>query len=62
VPPRDKRAGFDACIDHGRRIFRNCSRRRARIGVDVYFENVGVPVFDAVLPLFQYVRALFGAG
>ena len=45
--------GFDACIDHrapglGERLAAACPD-----GIDVYFENVGGAVFDAVLPLLN---------
>ncbi len=45
--------GFDACIDHHApelpaRLAAACPR-----GIDVYFENVGGAVFDAVLPLLN---------
>lgn len=45
--------GFDACIDHhdpemGRGLAAACPD-----GIDVYYENVGGPVFDAVLPLLK---------
>lgn len=45
--------GFDACVDHrdpqlAQQLAAACSD-----GVDVYFENVGGPVFDAVLPLLN---------
>ena len=45
--------GFDACIDHrcadfAQRLANACPR-----GIDVYFENVGGAVFDAVLPLLN---------
>jgi NADPH-dependent curcumin reductase CurA len=48
--------GFDACIDHSqaelpRRLATACPQ-----GIDVYFENVGGAVFDAVAPLLN-VRA-----
>ncbi len=48
--------GFDACLDHHladlpQRLAAACPR-----GIDVYFENVGGAVFDAVLPLLN-VRA-----
>lgn len=45
--------GFDACIDHHgtglpQRLALACPK-----GIDVYFENVGGAVFDAVLPLLN---------
>jgi NADPH-dependent curcumin reductase CurA len=45
--------GFDACIDHhsadlDKQLSMACSK-----GIDVYFENVGGKVFDAVLPLLN---------
>lgn len=45
--------GFDACID--RRDPRFAARLAAACpdGIDVYFENVGGPVLDAVLPLLN---------
>src|SRR4051812_22807718 len=45
--------GFDACIDHRAADFPAQLKGACPQGVDVYFENVGVPVFDAVLPLFN---------
>jgi len=45
--------GFDACIDHRATDFPDQLKAACPKGVDVYFENVGVPVFDAVLPLFN---------
>jgi len=45
--------GFDQCLDHrepdlGKRLAAACPK-----GIDVYFENVGGAVFDAVLPYFN---------
>lgn len=45
--------GFDACLDHhtgnlAQRLQQACPK-----GIDVYFENVGGKVFDAVLPLLN---------
>ncbi|GEM78938.1 NADP-dependent oxidoreductase [Vibrio superstes] len=45
--------GFDACIDHkaddlAEQLANACSN-----GIDVYFENVGGKVFDAVMPLLN---------
>ncbi len=45
--------GFDECLDHrapnlGQRLKEACPR-----GIDVYYENVGGAVFEAVLPLLN---------
>ena len=45
--------GFDDCVDHRARDFAERLKAACSKGIDVYFENVGVPVFDAVLPLFN---------
>ncbi len=45
--------GFDACIDHRRDDFAEALGAACPRGIDVYFENVGGPVFDAVLPLLN---------
>jgi len=45
--------GFDACVDHRASDFADQLKATCPKGADVYFENVGVPVFDAVLPLFN---------
>jgi NADPH-dependent curcumin reductase CurA len=44
---------FDACVSHLSPTFAEDLRAACPAGVDVYFENVGGPVFDAVLPLFN---------
>jgi NADPH-dependent curcumin reductase len=44
---------FDACVSHLSPTFAADLRAACPAGVDVYFENVGGPVFDAVLPLFN---------
>jgi hypothetical protein len=44
---------FDACVSHLSPTFPADLRAACRDGVDVYFENVGGAVFDAVLPLFN---------
>jgi NADPH-dependent curcumin reductase CurA len=48
-----KTLGFDACLDHYEsdlaiRLAQTCPK-----GIDVYFENVGGAVFEAVLPLLN---------
>jgi len=45
--------GFDACVSHLSPTFAEDLRRACPDGIDVYFENVGGVVFDAVLPLFN---------
>ncbi|HZZ87555.1 MAG TPA: NADP-dependent oxidoreductase, partial [Caulobacteraceae bacterium] len=44
---------FDACVSHLSPTFAKDLRAACPRGVDVYFENVGGAVFDAVLPLFN---------
>src|SRR5690242_2146065 len=45
--------GFDACADHRAKDFPQQLEAACRQGIDVYFENVGGAVFDAVLPLLN---------
>jgi len=45
--------GFDACADHHAEDFPQQLEAACRQGIDVYFENVGGAVFDAVLPLLN---------
>lgn len=45
--------GFDACADHRAEDFPQQLEAACRQGIDVYFENVGGAVFDAVLPLLN---------
>ncbi|MEQ8348634.1 MAG: NADP-dependent oxidoreductase [Sneathiellaceae bacterium] len=45
--------GFDACIDHRAADFEAQLKAACPDGIDVYFENVGGRVFDAVLPLLN---------
>ena len=45
--------GFDACVDRHSADFANQLKENCPNGIDVYFENVGGAVFDAVLPLLN---------
>ncbi|MCA8334801.1 NADP-dependent oxidoreductase [Burkholderia multivorans] len=45
--------GFDACIDHRDPAFASQLKAACPNGIDVYFENVGGAVFDAVWPLLN---------
>ena len=45
--------GFDACLDHREAGLRERLAAACPDGIDVYFENVGGAVFDAVLPLLN---------
>jgi NADPH-dependent curcumin reductase CurA len=45
--------GFDACVDYKAEGFADALAAAAPKGIDVYFENVGGAVFDAVLPLLN---------
>ncbi|MDN8001704.1 NADP-dependent oxidoreductase [Burkholderia multivorans] len=45
--------GFDACIDHRDPAFASQLKAACPNGIDVYFENVGGAVLDAVWPLLN---------
>jgi len=45
--------GFDACIDYKAENFPGTLKAAVSNGIDIYFENVGGAVFDAVLPLLN---------
>lgn len=45
--------GFDECIDHKALDFVTQLNKACGKGIDVYYENVGGKVFDAVLPLLN---------
>ena len=45
--------GFDACVDHRRSDFPEALKAACPKGIDINFENVGGPVFEAVLPLLN---------
>lgn len=48
-----EKLGFDDCIDHKAEDFADQLKRACSDGIDVYYENVGGKVFDAVLPLLN---------
>ncbi|QUS58362.1 NADP-dependent oxidoreductase [Pseudovibrio brasiliensis] len=45
--------GFDVCLDRNSSTFAQDLKDACPDGIDVYFENVGGAVFDAVLPLLN---------
>ncbi len=45
--------GLDHCIDHKSENFEKELKAACRDGIDVYYENVGGKVFDAVMPLLN---------
>ena len=45
--------GFDACVSRHDEAFPDALKAACPDGIDVYFENVGGAVFDAVLPLLN---------
>ncbi len=45
--------GFDACIDHKASDFAEQLAKASPDGIDVYFENVGGKVLDAIIPLLN---------
>ncbi|XOV87243.1 MAG: NADP-dependent oxidoreductase [Pseudomonadota bacterium] len=45
--------GFDACVSHLSDTFKDDLADACPDGIDVYFENVGGKVFEAVLPLLN---------
>ncbi len=48
-----KELGFDACVDHRDPDFKAKLKEACPKGIDVYFENVGGEVFEAVFPLLN---------
>jgi NADPH-dependent curcumin reductase CurA len=45
--------GFDACLDHRQPDLAERLKAACPSGIDIYFENVGGAVFEAVLPLLN---------
>lgn len=50
--------GFDAALDHRSPTFAQDLKAACPDGIDVYFENVGGHVFDAVMPLLNFFARL----
>ncbi|MFK8002696.1 MAG: NADP-dependent oxidoreductase [Polyangiales bacterium] len=48
-----EKLGFDACIDHKAADFAQQLKDACPKGIDVYYENVGGKVLDAVIPLLN---------
>ncbi|WP_045388047.1 NADP-dependent oxidoreductase [Falsirhodobacter sp. alg1] len=48
-----EKLGFDACIDYKAKDFPDALAAATPKGIDIYFENVGGKVFDAVFPLLN---------
>jgi NADPH-dependent curcumin reductase CurA len=53
--------GFDDAIDHRATDFPALLGAACPRGIDVYFENVGAVVWDAVLPLLNNLRVCLSA-
>lgn len=49
----EQELGLDVCLDHRQPGLDEKLKATCPNGVDIYFENVGGPVFDAVLPLLN---------
>jgi NADPH-dependent curcumin reductase CurA len=45
--------GFDECLDHKAPDFADRMKQACPDGIDIYYENVGGKVFDAVLPILN---------
>ncbi|MCK1641317.1 zinc-binding dehydrogenase [Bradyrhizobium sp. 157] len=54
--------GFDACVSHLSPTLSADLAAVCQAGVDVYFENVGAKVFEAVLPLFNQAARMIICG
>ncbi|MCG9577488.1 NADP-dependent oxidoreductase [Vibrio tubiashii] len=48
-----EKLGFDLCLDHKADDFEQQLAAACDHGIDIYFENVGGKVFDAVMPLLN---------
>jgi NADPH-dependent curcumin reductase CurA len=48
-----EKLGFDECLNHKDADFADQLRQVCPEGIDIYYENVGGKVFDAVLPLLN---------
>jgi NADPH-dependent curcumin reductase CurA len=57
-----KELGLDACVDYKDGNFERALKQACAGGVDVYFDNVGGPVLDVVLPLMNVASRLVVCG
>jgi NADPH-dependent curcumin reductase CurA len=57
-----KELGLDACVDYKDGSFEHALKAACADGVDVYFDNVGGPVLDVVLPLMNVASRLVVCG
>jgi NADPH-dependent curcumin reductase len=54
--------GLDACVDYKDQNFERALKQGCAGGIDVYFDNVGGPVLDVVLPLMNVASRLVVCG
>jgi hypothetical protein len=57
-----KELGFDTCVDYKDGNFVRALKQACATGIDVYFDNVGGPVLDAVLPMMNVASRLVVCG
>jgi NADPH-dependent curcumin reductase len=57
-----KELGLDACVDYKDGNFERALKQACAGGVDVYFDNVGGPILDVVLPLMNVASRLVVCG
>ncbi len=48
-----EKLGFDACLDHKAADFSEQLKAACPDGIDIYYENVGGKIFEAVMPLLN---------
>jgi NADPH-dependent curcumin reductase len=57
-----KELGLDACVDYKDGNFERALKQACASGVDVFFDNVGGPILDVVLPLMNVASRLVVCG